>query len=130
MSSQPSLFPLAALVLLAAASVEPLVAQTATALQTSELVTGARKQCYYSLLGGRYTRTVPRDQLCPMSIQVPSGPTNVPTQRTVLMTRQEVTGSTKQCLYVFAGVEFTRTVLWHRLCPQSIKIPGWQRDPR
>ena len=121
---------LAALVMLAAASAGPLVAQTATALQTGEQVTGARKQCYYSFLGGRYTRNLPSDQLCPMSIQVPTGPTNVTTQRTVFMTRQRVTGSTKECLYVFAGVEYTRTVLWHRLCPRNIKIPGWQRDQR
>ena len=121
--------PLAALVLLAAASA-PLVAQTATAVQTGDQVAGARKQCYYSFLGGRYTRTVPSDQLCPMSIQVPSGPTSVTTQRTVSLTRQRVTGSTKQCLYVFAGVEYTRTVLWHRLCPPSIKIPEWQQDLR
>ena len=121
--------PLAALVLLAAASA-PLVAQTATAVQTGDQVAGARKQCYYSFLGGRYTRTVPSDQLCPMSIQVPSGPTSVTTQRTVSLTRQRVTGSTKQCLYVFARVEYTRTVLWHRLCPPSIKIPEWQQDLR
>ncbi len=117
---------LAALVLLAAAG--PLVAQTATAFQTGERVMGARKQCYYSFLGGRYTRNLPSDQLCPMSIQVPTGPTSVTTQRTVFIRRQLVTGSTKQCLYVFAGVEFTRTVLRHRPCPRSIKIPGWQRD--
>ncbi len=117
---------LGALVLLAAAG--PLVAQTATAFQTGERVMGARKQCYYSFLGGRYTRNLPSDQLCPMSIQVPTGPTSVTTQRTVFIRRQRVTGSTKQCLYVFAGVEFTRTVLWHLPCPRSIKIPGWQRD--
>ncbi len=118
---------LAALVLLAAASA-PLVAQTATAVQTGDQVAGARKQCYYSFLGGKYTRTVPSDQLCPMSIQVPTGPASVTNQRTVFIRRQRVTGSTKQCLYVFAGVEFTRTVLRHRPCPRSIKIPGWQRD--
>ena len=120
---------LAALVMLAAASAGPLVAQTATALQTGEQVTGARKQCYYSFLGGKYTRTVPSDQLCPVSIQVPSGPTSFP-NRTVPRTSQRVTGSAKQCLYVFARVEFTRTVLWHRLCPPSIKIPEWQQDLR
>ena len=119
--------PLAALVLLAAASA-PLVAQTATAVQTGDQVAGARKQCYYSFLGGKYTRGVPSDQLCPVSIQVPSGPTNVTTQRTVSKTSQRVTGSTKQCLYVFARVEFTRTVLRHRPCPTSIKIPEWQQD--
>ncbi len=115
---------LAALVMLAAASAGALVAQTATALQTGEQVTGARKQCYYSFLGGKYTRTVPSDQLCPVSIQVPSlAPTSVPTQRTVFKTGQRVTGSTKQCLYALAGAEYTRTVLWYRLCPRSIKIP-------
>ncbi len=118
--------PLAALVLLAAASA-PLVAQTATAVQTGDQVAGARKQCYYSFLGGKYTRTVPSDQLCPVSIQVPSGPTSFP-NRTVSKTSQRVTGSTKQCLYVFARVEYTRTVLRHLPCPRSIKIPGWQRD--
>ncbi len=121
--------PLAALVLLAAASA-PLVAQTATAVQTGDQVAGARKQCYYSFLGGKYTRTVPSDQLCPMSIQVPTGPTSVTNQRTVFIRRQRVTGSTKQCLYVFARVEFTRTVLRYRPCPRSIKIPGWQQDLR
>ena len=121
--------PLAALVLLAAASA-PLVAQTATAVQTGEQVAGARKQCYYSLLGGRYTRNLPSDLLCPVSIQVPSGPTNVTTQRTVSKTSQRVIGSTKQCLYVFARVEFTRTVLRYEPCPRSIKIPDWQRDLR
>ena len=118
---------LAALVLLAAASPGPLAAQTATAFQTGERVTGARKQCYYyySFVGGRYTRTVPSDQLCPMSIQVPSlAPTSVHTQRTVFKTGQRVTGSTKQCLYTFAGAEYTRTLPWYRLCPRSIKIPG------
>ncbi len=119
---------LAALVLLAAVSAGPLVAQTATAFQTGEQVTGARKQCYYSFLGGRYTRNLPSDQLCPMSIQVPTGPTSVTTQRTVFIRRHRVTGSTKQCLYVFARVEYTRTVLRYQPCPRSIKIPGWQRD--
>ena len=118
---------LAALVMLAAASAGPLVAQTATAVQTGDQVAGARKQCYYSFLGGKYTRTVPSDQLCPVSIQVPSGPTSFP-NRTVPKTSHRVTGSTKQCLYVFARVEFTRTVLRYRPCPTSIKIPGWQRD--
>ncbi len=116
---------LAALVLLAAASPGPLAAQTATAFQTGEQVTGATKQCYYSFRGRRYTRTVPSDQLCPVSIQVPSpAPTNVPTQRTVFKTGERVTGETKQCLYKFAGVEYTRTVLRYRLCPRSIKVPG------
>ena len=115
--------PHAALVLLAAASA-PLVAQTATAVQTGDQVAGARKQCYYSFLGGKYTRTVPSDQLCPMSIQVLSAPPSVPTQKTVFRTGQRVTGSTKQCFYVLAGAEYTRTVLRHRLCPRSIKIPG------
>ncbi len=115
---------LAALVLLAAASPAPLAAQTVTAFQTGEEVMGARKQCYYSFAGRRYTRTVRSDQLCPMSIQVLSTPPSVPTQRTVFRTGQRVTGSTKQCFYVFAGAEYTRTVLRHRLCPRSIKIPG------
>ena len=116
---------LAALVLLAAATPGPLAAQTATAFQTGERVTGATTQCYYSFAGRRYTRTVRSDQLCPISIQVPSAaPTGVPTQRTVFRTGQRVTGSTKQCFYVFAGAEYTRTVRWHRLCPRNIKIPG------
>ncbi len=116
---------LAVLVLLAAASPGPLAAQTATAFQTGEQVTGSTKQCYYSLVGRRYTRTVPSDQLCPVSIQVLSPmPTSVPTERTVFKTGQRVTGETKQCFYRFAGAEYTRTVLWYRLCPRSIKIPG------
>ncbi len=116
---------LAALVLLAAASPGPLAAQTVTAFQTGERVTGATKQCYYSFVGLRYTRTVPSDQLCPMSIQVPSpAPMSVSTQRTVFKTGQRRTGETKQCFYRFAGAEYTRTVLWYRLCPRSIKIPG------
>ncbi len=81
--------PLAALVLLAAASA-PLVAQTATAVQTGDQVAGARKQCYYSFLGGKYTRTVPSDRLCPVSIQVPTGPTSVTNQRTVFIRGQRV----------------------------------------
>ena len=115
---------LAVLVLLAAASPGPLAAQTATAFQTGERVTGSTKQCFYLFAGRRYTRTGPSDQLCPMSIQVLSAPPSVPTQRTVFRTGQRVTGSTKQCFYVFAGAEYTRTVLWYRLCPRSIKIPG------
>ena len=116
---------LAALVLLAAASPAPLAAQTVTAFQTGEEVMGARKQCYYSFRRARYTRTVPSDQLCPISIQVPSpAPMSVPTQRTVFKTGQRVTGETKQCFYRFAGAEYTRTVRWYRLCPRSIKIPG------
>ncbi len=115
---------LAALVLLAAASPGPLAAQTATAPQTGERVTGATKQCYYSFRGARYTRTVPSDQLCPVSIQVPApAPANVPTQRTVFKTGERVTGETKECYYKFSGAEYTRTVLRHRLCPRSIKIP-------
>ncbi len=115
---------LAALVMLAAASPGPLAAQTATAFQTGERVTGATKQCYYSFVGRRYTRTVPSDQLCPVSIQVPArAPANVPTQRTVFKTGERRQGSTKQCLYAFAGTEYTRTVLWYRVCPRSIKIP-------
>ncbi len=117
---------LAVLVLLAAASPGPLAAQTATAFQTGERVTGATKQCYYSpvgLVARRYTRTVPSDQLCPMSIQVPSpAPTSVSTQSTVFKTGERRTGETKQCFYRFAGAEYTRTVLWYRLCPRSIKI--------
>ncbi len=54
---------LTALVLLAAASVEPLAAQTPTAFQTGEQVTGSTTQCYYLFGGRRYTRTVPSDQL-------------------------------------------------------------------
>ena len=116
---------LAALVLLAAASPGPLVAQTATAFQTGERLTGSTKQCYYSLVGRRYTRAVPSDQLCQTSIQVPApAPANVPTQRTVFKTGERRQGSTKQCLYSFAGAEYTRTVLWYRVCPRSIKIPG------
>ena len=115
---------LAALVLLAAASPGPLAAQTVTAFQTGERVTGATKQCYYSFVGLRYTRTVPSDQLCPMSIQVPSpAPTSVSTQRTVFKTGERRTGETKQCFYRFAGAEYTTTVRWYRLCPRSIKIP-------
>ncbi len=116
---------LAVLVLLAAASPGPLAAQTATAFQTGERVTGATKQCFYLFAGRRYTRTVPSDQLCPMSIQVPApAPTSVSTQRTVFKTGERRTGETKQCFYRFAGEEYTRTVLWYRLCPRSIKIPG------
>ncbi len=111
---------LVALVLLAAASPGSLAAQTATAFQTGEPLTGSTTRCYYSLAGRRYTRTVPSDQLCPTSIQVPAP---APTQRTIFKTGQRVTGSTKQCFYVFAGAEYTRTVLRHRLCPRSIKIP-------
>ncbi len=115
---------LVALVLLAAASPGPLAAQTATAFQTGERVTGATKQCYYSFVGRRYTRTVPSDQLCAVSIQVPApAPANVPTQKTVFKTGQRVTGETKECYYKFAGAEYTRTVLRYRLCPRSIKIP-------
>ena len=115
---------LAALVLLAAASPGPLAAQIATALQAGEQVTGTTKQCYYSFRGRRYTRTVPSDQLCLVSIQVPApAPVNVPTQRTVFKTGQRVTGETKQCFYRVAGAEYTRTVLRYRLCPRSIKIP-------
>ncbi len=115
---------LAALVLLAAASPGPLAAQTATAFQTGEQVTGSTTQCYYSFRGRRYTRTVPSDQLCPVSIQVPAPvPANVPTQRTVFKTGERVTGQTKECYYKFAGVEYTRTVPRYRLCPRSIKIP-------
>ena len=116
---------LAALVLLAAASPAPLAAQTATAFQTGERVTGSTKQCFYLFAGRRYTRTGPSDQLCPMSIQVPApAPTNVSTQRTVFKTGERRTGETKQCLYALRGEEYTRTVLWYRLCPRSIKIPG------
>ncbi len=114
---------LAVLVLLAAASPGPLAAQTATAFQTGERVTGATKQCFYLFAGRIYTRTVPSDQLCPMSIQVPSpAPTSVSTQSTVFKTGERRTGETKQCFYRFAGAEYTRTVLWYRLCPRSIKI--------
>ena len=114
---------LAALVLLAAASPGPLAAQTATAFQTGERVTGSTKQCYYSFVGRRYTRTVQSDQLCPGSIQVPyTAPASVPTQRTAFKTGERVTGSTKQCFYTFAGEEYTRTVRWYRLCPRNIPV--------
>ncbi len=115
---------LAVLVLLAAASPgKPLAAQTATAFQTGERVTGATKQCFYLFAGRVYTRTVPSDQLCPMSIQVPSpARTSVSTQMTVVKTGERRTGETKQCFYRFAGADYTRTVLWYRLCTRSIKI--------
>ncbi len=42
-----------------------------TAFKSGEERTGQTKQCFYSGLGKRYTRTVESYQLCPLSIKVP-----------------------------------------------------------
>lgn len=48
-------------------------ASTVTAFKTGENRTGSTKQCFYEFGGKRYTTTVESYELCPLSIQVPSG---------------------------------------------------------
>lgn len=45
-------------------------AQTVTAYNTGERITGMTKQCIYDGLGSEYTRTVSSVALCPLSIRV------------------------------------------------------------
>ena len=108
-----------------------LEAQSRTAMKTGERTTGSTKQCYYESLGSEYTRTVESYQLCPLSIQVPSGtgdrttpPREEPRREiTAFKTGEETTGSTKQCYYDGLGKRYTKTVQSYQLCPVSIKVP-------
>ena len=47
----------------------------------------------------------------------------VDAQATAYKTGEQVTGSTKQCYYSFAGRDYTRTVQSYQLCPRSIQVP-------
>lgn len=49
----------------------PSVPSYITAFKSGEERTGQTKQCFYSGLGKRYTRTVESHHLCPLSIEVP-----------------------------------------------------------
>jgi hypothetical protein len=111
-----------------------LVVPTATpelqprAYLTGERVTGSTKQCFYEWAGREYTRTVRSIDLCPRSIEV-RAPVPPPREdpddpRTVVAykTGEQVTGSTKQCYYEWAGNRYTRTVESYQLCPLSIRV--------
>ncbi len=105
-------------------------AQTATAFKTGERVTGQTKQCYYKFAGTDYTKTVQSFELCPLNVQVRTGPAENPSPTapprsgaTAFKTGEERTGQTKQCFYAFAGKRFTNTVQSFELCPLSIEVP-------
>ena len=123
---------LAALALLATASVTPVAAQV-TAFKTGERTTGLTKQCFYDAMGSEYTRTIQSIQLCPLSIRVstnspsPTRPTQPtppprPTQVTAFKTGEQTTGMTKQCFYDSMGSQYTRTIQSIQLCPLSIRV--------
>ena len=121
----------------AATNVAPIATasgQGVTAFKTGEQTTGMTKQCYYSFGASRYTQTVSNINLCPLSIEVPTSPTSVPTASayaplpsaptavTALKTGERSTGMTKQCYYSFGGSEYTKTVNSVDLCPLSIQV--------
>ena len=119
-----------AIVAIACTLPNSLLAQTATAFKTGERVTGQTKQCFYSFAGNEYTKTVQSFDLCPLNVQVLTGPSQPssgtqPPQRsgaTAFKTGEEVTGNTKQCYYAFAGKRYTKTVASFELCPLNIEV--------
>ena len=47
----------------------------------------------------------------------------VPAQAaTAFLTGQQLTGTTKQCYYSYAGSRYTRTIQGYQLCPLSINV--------
>ena len=114
-------------------SAAPLSAQTVTAFKTGERMTGMTKQCFYEALGSTYAQTVQSIELCPLNLEVrlsPSRSPRVPNPPspprpqtiTAFKTGEQVTGTTKQCLYTALGGTYTRTVRSFELCPLSIKV--------
>jgi hypothetical protein len=129
---------LATLVLIAVAA--PAGAQTVTAFKTGEQTTGMTKQCFYSALGNRHTRTVSSVALCPLSIQVPMNAaaraapavrpapvarptTPAPATTTGFKTGEQTTGMTKQCFYNALGNTHVLTVSSVALCPLNVQVP-------
>jgi hypothetical protein len=131
----------AASTLAATMAATDLPAQGITAWKTGELVTGLTKQCYYNGLGSRYTRTVSRIELCPLSIPVTtqagtpkattakadpgSAPPPAPAPRwtiTAYRTGEEITGLTRQCHYQALGSRYTETVKSYQVCPLTITV--------
>ena len=91
------------------------------------------KQCFYEALGSTYAQTVQSIELCPLNLEVrlsPSRSPRVPNPPspprpqtiTAFKTGEQVTGTTKQCLYTALGGTYTRTVRSFELCPLSIKV--------
>jgi hypothetical protein len=121
--------------LIAAAVVFAVPAFAGTAFLTGQRTTGMTKQCYYNYLGSEYTNTISAVKLCPLSMQVGYDPIPPPTVSpvqpiqpiqpipiTALLTGQDVTGTTRQCYYNYAGSKYVRTLSSVSLCPLSINV--------
>ena len=106
--------------------------QTIDAFKTGEETTGLTKQCFYEALGNAYTVTISSIQLCPLSIQIPSGgvrnntgystPKLRPSGVTAFKIGEQTTGMTKQCFYNALGNVYTKTISSVELCPLSIQV--------
>ena len=101
-----------------------------TAFKTGEETVGFTKTCYYDYLGSTHTKTISNVALCPLTIQVGTGPPGqnnssrppAASYGTAFKTGEVTRGMTKTCYYDYLGSQYTKTVSNVSLCPLTIRV--------